>query len=363
MPGFPWQQCHESNPGRTCSPCRAPCYPTGTAHLRAASRQHSAVLDEKMVQIVGCPASVNFSLKWVNIVKVYNGPRARVSTTLMPPRRKQHIVGASKPTSGRTRRAARAYKTPRREPAPPAEPAPAPAGAADPHPVPTEDFNAMCFDLTLGSENHAHRTHTLLRGRRRLRPRSARRWLVHREQLVQLRAQYECLAERSLDAQREVPESRGGACERHGVYVIPLLGWAVQRRGRRANRSAAPLHHCKYVGKLAGGSARCHELATQGISTGFAAAAENFASSVGATAELTFLSSIQQIRGSGARFWRPSHERTRTAALSAIVRGEALDGLALSDIPRAVGAAHERDAPAPLLCCVCVARNYMEPAG
>jgi hypothetical protein len=40
---------------------------------------------------VGCPASVNFSLKWVNIVKVYNGPRARVSTILMPPRRKQHI--------------------------------------------------------------------------------------------------------------------------------------------------------------------------------------------------------------------------------------------------------------------------------
>jgi hypothetical protein len=105
------------------------------------------------------------------------------------------------------------------------------------------------------------------------------------------------------------------ACERHGVYVIPLLGWAVQRRGRHANGSAAPLHHRKHVGKIAGGSARCHELATQGISTGFAAAAKNFASSAGATAELTFLSSIQQIRGSGAWFWRPSHERTRMTAI------------------------------------------------
>jgi hypothetical protein len=47
-------------------------------------------------------------------------------------------IGASKPTSGRTRKAVRAYKTPRREPAPLAESAPALAGATDPHRVPAE---------------------------------------------------------------------------------------------------------------------------------------------------------------------------------------------------------------------------------
>ncbi|KAJ7444383.1 hypothetical protein B0H11DRAFT_2203761 [Mycena galericulata] len=254
----------------------------------------------------------------------------------MPPRRKQHIVGASKHTSGRTRRDARAYKTPRREPAPLAEPAPAPAGAADPHPVPTEDFNAMCFDLTLGSENHAHRTSRCSGNGTPSSvadvdfdpgPRGAGSSIasslsnsVHRTNVSPSGAWTHRGRCRRTGEAREGACARcacvtQGACERHGAYVIPLLGWAVQRRGRRANGSAAPLHHCKYVGKLAGSSARCHELATQGISTGFAAAAENVASSVGATAELTFLSSIQQIRGSGARFWRPSHERTRTTAI------------------------------------------------
>ncbi|KAJ7855559.1 hypothetical protein B0H13DRAFT_2357777 [Mycena leptocephala] len=71
----------------------------------------------------------------------------------MPPRRKQHIVGASKPTSGRTRRAARAYKTPRREPAPSAEPASAPAGAADPHAVPTEGLICLAHLINLTSDS------------------------------------------------------------------------------------------------------------------------------------------------------------------------------------------------------------------
>lgn len=52
-----------------------------------------------------------------------------------------------------------------------------------------------------------------------------------------------------------------------------------------------------------------------------AAAAVAFASSAAATAGLTFFPSLKRTRGGGARFRRPSRERTRTTARAAVSQG------------------------------------------
>ncbi|KAJ7939113.1 hypothetical protein B0H13DRAFT_1850847 [Mycena leptocephala] len=212
----------------------------------------------------------------------------------MPLRRKQHIVGASKPMSRRTQRASRAYKTSRREPAPSVEPATAPAEAEDPHPVPNEVTKYRVHERitipqlirirvvrrakgnALAPRKPQHTAWSCCSGDR---PSSSAANIYPDPHFALLPAHMRLGAEvERLDAQREVPENSAEArsakgeegqkplvkfghfCAawnalgasitssthgRYGVHIIPLLGWMYGDFGI-AETCPTPLRHHKY---------------------------------------------------------------------------------------------------------------------